>query len=585
MTAASAPKPAKPRIRSRLPMLPRGRYSLSRLFFNFYLFVMGSFVLIAFFADIVINTALQGITDDYARRFMRGTILLIEEELNRHPAEEWPVTLKRLDDKFSYRLALIKRTQLRLPESQLDRLDSGDIAIDNIQDVMYHRLTRHPDLVLEVGPLSPDRNPEAKRAIPLELRIRLLTWSIIGVGFGVVAWLWLRPIWRDLESIRETAKSLAEGDFAARAPLPRTRTFALLARTLNGMAERIQRQLATQKEMSSAISHELRTPIARLRFALDMLGETEERAERERLWAGMEADLDELDTLIDSSLTYARLEREQPAPVLEPVALRPWLEDQLAALRPLAGPLQLELDAPPARRPPAGGLRPQGDALRPLQPAAQRHQVRPPAHRRAPRVGHGQRLGAAARGRRRDRHPHRRTGAHLHRLHPPRPLPGSGHRRLRPGPGHRPPGDGGPRRQRQRRRIPGRRRPPHPGLARPVLPDRHGRMPGLNGGITNRHNSSPAVTPTATNAHRCRRRPGPRLAPGIPLPAPEYAMTHPARRTLRAESFLARLNRALGDYLGRLIFPAPIPALRLQPVRAAQPQKRSRRVFATHGEW
>lgn len=62
-------------------------------------------------------------------------------------------------------------------------------------------------------------------------------------------------------------------------------------------------------------------------------------------------------------------------------------------------------------------------------------------------------------------------------------------------------------------------------------------------------------------------------------------MTHPARRTLRAESFLARLNRALGDYLGRLIFPAPTPALRLQPVRAAQPQKRSRRVFATHGEW
>ncbi|QEL65816.1 two-component sensor kinase [Oryzomicrobium terrae] len=338
-------KPSKPRIRSRLPMLPRGRYSLSRLFFNFYLFVMGSFVLIAFFADIVINTALQGITDDYARRFMRGTILLIEEELNRHPAAEWPDTLKRLDDKFSYRLALVKRNQMRLAEAQLDRLDSGDIAIDNVKDVMYHRLTKHADLVLEVGPLSPDRNPEMKRTIPLELRIRLLTWSIIGVGFGVVAWLWLRPIWRDLESIRETAKSLAEGEFAARAPLPRTRTFALLARTLNGMAERIQRLIATQKEMSSAISHELRTPIARLRFALDMLGETEERAERERLWAGMEADLDELDTLIDSSLTYARLEREQPEPVLAPVTLRPWLEDQLAAVRPLAGALRLELDA------------------------------------------------------------------------------------------------------------------------------------------------------------------------------------------------------------------------------------------------
>ncbi|MEF8769476.1 MAG: histidine kinase dimerization/phospho-acceptor domain-containing protein [Candidatus Accumulibacter contiguus] len=40
------------------------------------------------------------------------------------------------------------------------------------------------------------------------------------------------------------------------------------------MAERIQRLIATQKELSSAISHELRTPIARLRFALEMLAET-----------------------------------------------------------------------------------------------------------------------------------------------------------------------------------------------------------------------------------------------------------------------------------------------------------------------
>lgn len=37
----------------------RGRYSLSRLFFNFYLLVMGSFVAIAIFADFVISTAVK----------------------------------------------------------------------------------------------------------------------------------------------------------------------------------------------------------------------------------------------------------------------------------------------------------------------------------------------------------------------------------------------------------------------------------------------------------------------------------------------------------------------------------------------
>ena len=63
----------------------RGSYSLSRLFLSFYLLLMGSFVAIAFFADFVISTAVKGITDDYTSRFMRGTIVLIEDELFRRP--------------------------------------------------------------------------------------------------------------------------------------------------------------------------------------------------------------------------------------------------------------------------------------------------------------------------------------------------------------------------------------------------------------------------------------------------------------------------------------------------------------------
>jgi hypothetical protein len=79
----------------------RGRYSLSRLFFNFYLLVMGSFVAIAIFADFVISTAVKGITDDYTSRFMRGTVLLIEEELFRRPRSEWTQKRSRLSTRSS----------------------------------------------------------------------------------------------------------------------------------------------------------------------------------------------------------------------------------------------------------------------------------------------------------------------------------------------------------------------------------------------------------------------------------------------------------------------------------------------------
>ena len=320
----------------------RGGYSLSRLFLNFYLLVMGSFVAIAFLADFLISSALRGITDDYTSRFMRGTIVLIEDELFRRPRTDWPKAIKSLDEKFSYRLNIVDRWSLQLPPKQAEKLDSGELVVVAEKDVLYHRLKQTPK-ILVVGPLSPDVNPERPRSLPLDLRVRLLTWSLISLLLAIVVWFWVRPVWRDLEALRKTARDLGEGHFDTRAPQARSGAFELLTATLNGMAERIQRLIASQKELSSAISHELRTPIARLRFALEMTAETSDQDERERLAKMMEADIDELDNLIDSSLTYARFEREQPELHLKTLAFAPWLKNEIDSLRILNRERGLEI--------------------------------------------------------------------------------------------------------------------------------------------------------------------------------------------------------------------------------------------------
>jgi len=321
----------------------RGRYSLSRLFLNFYLLVMGSFIAIAFFADFVISTAVKGITDDYTSRFMRGTIVLIEDALFRKPKAEWPKLIKELDSKFSYRLDIVERWTLKLKPKQAEKLDAGELVVDSDGDIIYHRLKQTPQ-ILVVGPFTPDANPDRPRSIPFDLRIRLLTWSLIGLFLAVAVWFWVRPVWRDLETLRKTARALGEGNFERRAPEAKSRAFDLLTETMNGMAERIQRLIATQKELSSAISHELRTPIARMRFALEMLAETPEKEERERLWQMMEEDLDELDELIESSLAYSRFEREQPELHLTSVEFATWLEEEVDSLRILTRNLELSFD-------------------------------------------------------------------------------------------------------------------------------------------------------------------------------------------------------------------------------------------------
>ena len=332
-------------FRVSLPRWRGGSYSLSKLFFNFYLLAMGSFVAIAFTADFVISTAQRGITDDYARRFMRGTITLIEDELYRTARRDWEKKISELDEKFSYRLGIVERITLdsTLTATQVNKLDAGDIAIDHDGDIMYRRLGTSSK-VLVVGPLAANRNTELKDRLPLDLRLRLLTWSLIGVIFGIALWFWVRPIWRDLEALRQTARDLGDGDFEARSPAARSQLFAPLSDTMNSMAERVQQLLATHRELSSAISHELRTPIARMRFALEMLSDTDDRAERERLWVMMEGDLDELDHLIDTSLTYARFERETPEPHFSSVHFAEWLRDEVDAIRLLGRDLIITVD-------------------------------------------------------------------------------------------------------------------------------------------------------------------------------------------------------------------------------------------------
>jgi len=74
----------------------------------------------------------------------------------------------------------------------------------------------------------------------------------------------------------------------------------------NLMRERIQRQIRQRTEMLAGVSHDLRTPLTRMRLQLALMGEVEGRA-------GMEEDLSEMERMIEGYLAFARGEgTEQP---------------------------------------------------------------------------------------------------------------------------------------------------------------------------------------------------------------------------------------------------------------------------------
>jgi two-component system sensor histidine kinase CpxA len=101
---------------------------------------------------------------------------------------------------------------------------------------------------------------------------------------------------------------MAEGDLGVRVGGKGKDEVAELARDFDVMAERLREMLDSQKRLLSDVSHELRSPLARLRVALELLEKNHDRASALRR-IGKEAD--ELEGLVSNLLSLARLESGQ----------------------------------------------------------------------------------------------------------------------------------------------------------------------------------------------------------------------------------------------------------------------------------
>ena len=117
-----------------------------------------------------------------------------------------------------------------------------------------------------------------------------------------------RGITRRLETLRRGVEDLGHGDLAARVPVQGRDEVAALARSFNKAAERIEALVRGQRHMLASASHELRSPLARLRLSVELLAEAGDEAQRATHLAEAVRDVAELDRLVEDLLLVGRLE-------------------------------------------------------------------------------------------------------------------------------------------------------------------------------------------------------------------------------------------------------------------------------------
>lgn len=132
----------------------------------------------------------------------------------------------------------------------------------------------------------------------------VLTFGLLAVAVAVGAYPVVRRATRRLERLKTSVDALGAGDLATRVKVEGKDEVAALAASFNRSAERIEGLVSAHRSLLANASHELRSPLARIRMAAEMLG----RDAKPELRLELERDIAELDALVDEILLASRLD-------------------------------------------------------------------------------------------------------------------------------------------------------------------------------------------------------------------------------------------------------------------------------------
>ena len=143
--------------------------------------------------------------------------------------------------------------------------------------------------------------------------------GLVGVAVAVGVFPIIRRLLKRLENLQRGVKRFGEGDLSVRVPEHGSDEVADLAHQFNAAAARIETLVTSHKSLLANASHELRSPLTRIRMGLEFMGDDPASA---RARAEIQRNISELDQLVDEILLASRLETyEGDVGTIEPVDL------------------------------------------------------------------------------------------------------------------------------------------------------------------------------------------------------------------------------------------------------------------------
>lgn len=259
----------------------------------------------------------------------------IGDYLDNHPQSQWQNITENTAKKYEVPLTLkpFSAIQDETNRSERKSLRKGDtFVLYHDDDVMLFHLLSDKKTLLTLGPAQMPTRPR------LEAVVRV---TILGaLGLLILFWLW--PISKDLDGLRKSALELGKGKFDTRVEPAKSNMLSSLVSIFNMMAKRIERLVDAHKELSNAVAHELRTPLARSKFALQMLESFDDPQRQAKYRGQIASDIVELEALINEMLVYAAFDSDKPQLNIKPVNMQRLVEEQIEAHDHYSGSIEFK---------------------------------------------------------------------------------------------------------------------------------------------------------------------------------------------------------------------------------------------------
>ena len=149
--------------------------------------------------------------------------------------------------------------------------------------------------------------PRPPLPLGVDWKTRFLRIAAVILTAGLLCYALARYLVAPILQLRQATRKLADGDLRTRVGTKRRDELGQLARDFDEMAERIETLIASQKRLTRDVSHELRSPLARMNVALE-LAKQKSNSETAALLERIETESKRLNEMISQILTLSKLE-------------------------------------------------------------------------------------------------------------------------------------------------------------------------------------------------------------------------------------------------------------------------------------